>query len=189
MPGEEFIMSIFWISGFAVGLIFVAIACLLKSRKNTRQGKKDAEYDERQVAARGLCYQKAFFTLLIMLLVFAILTAIFESSPLLQGMFPIMFIAFTGIAVFVCTAIMNDAYFHVGDAQGLSLWLSLGMAVMNTAIGISHIIEGDFLDDAGRFGPGAINMMCGLLFVAVLIALLAKKQKDAKAETEEDDAE
>lgn len=187
---KEFIMSFYWILGFAVGVVLVAIICSMGRRMQKKAGKKPADYDERQVAARGKCFQTAFFTLFSANVIMALLAVIFDGYAILEGPVPYLILIFLGATVFVTAAIRNDAYFRPGEASKGYTFIFGALGILNLIGGISHIVDGSMLDEAGRMDTGCMNLMAGLFLVITAAAILIKQVQDRKAAADDEgDAE
>lgn len=184
---KEFIMSFYWILGFTVGIALVAVISAIAAKKQKKAGKPTADYDERQVAARGKCYQTAFFTLFVANVIMALLAVIFDGYAILEGPIPYLILFFLGATVFILAAIKNDAYFRPGESSKGLTFLFGALGILNLIGGIRHIVDGSILDEAGRLDTGCMNLTAGLFLVITAAAILIKKAADKKADAEGDD--
>lgn len=182
----EFIMSFYWILGFAVGVVVVAVIYAIMAKTRKKAGKPAADYDERQVAARGKCYKTAFFTLFGANVIMSLLAVIFDGYAILEGPMPYLLLIFLGATVFVTAAIKNDAYFRPGESSKGLTFIFVALGILNLIGGIRHIVDGSMLDEAGRMDTGCMNLIAGLFLVITAAALLLKKAADKKAEAEGD---
>ena len=57
-----------YVAGFLVGIASVAVVIAVMAAVRKKQGRPKAEYDERQLAARGIAYRWAYMTLILSLL-------------------------------------------------------------------------------------------------------------------------
>ena len=172
-------MNAEWIIGFLTGLLLVVVVSLIIRKVIRRRGGKPGEYDERQIAARGRAYAIAYYTLLIYLALWLVLSLLelpffSTTSALLPGML-------ISLTVFVCYSIFHDAYFRCSDKPTIWLWAICAAGLVNLAIGVARLFRGGAL--AERLGENA-NLMVGAMLLVVLGCSLVKLNLDRQSEGE-----
>lgn len=170
-----------YLLGFLCGVAAVAVIAFVVGFVMRKKGKKACRYDERQEAIQGRAYKAAFVTLAVYELVcgfFDLCTGLVWCDRIV-GAFIGVAIA---LAVFGVSGILSDAYFRNGENQGLFAALFAFVSVVNIGFGIWKIIDGEFVVD-GVLTHHCLNMVVGLMFVPMLIAMLVKRVRD-KRETE-----
>lgn len=162
------------IVGIAVGLVVVFLA--LKRMNSDRRAK--TKYDERQKAVRGMAYTYAFWTMLAgnaILMVLALTDlGIGELGPALYFL-PI----FAGIAVQVSYSIFNDGYVGLNTNMKRYLIFMIIVTIFNLGFGVIGIATGQMIEDGRLKGP-FLNLLCGSLFLIVVVDLLIKKAIDGR---------
>lgn len=174
--------SISYYAGFAVGLVIVMLVCVALKRRALHSGKMPGEYDERQMAQRGIAFQHAYITLLVLLLGNSILTGVLD-RPWGQPGVEAFVLALASVAVFVVECVRRDAYFTVSQTPKRYLWIIGAVVACQIPATVLHAVEGTFVEN----GLLTIDVMAPavmVLFGMVLVTLLVKQRGD-KAEDEE----
>ena len=174
--------SISYYAGFAVGLLVVMLLCIALKRRALRSGKTPGEYDERQLAQRGIAFQRAYVTLLVLLLGNGILTGVLD-RPWAQPGVEAFVLAMVSLVVFVVECIRRDAYFTVSQTPKRYFWIVGAVVACQIPATVLHAVEGTFVED-GLLTVDAMAPVVMVMFAAVLVALLVKQRSD-KAEDEE----
>ncbi|MBR5217194.1 MAG: hypothetical protein IKV68_02420 [Oscillospiraceae bacterium] len=174
--------SFSYYAGFAVGLLIVFAASFVLMRSAVKRGKTPGEYDERQMAQRGIAFQHAYITLLVLLLGNSILTGILD-RPWGQPGVEAFLLALASVAVFVVECVRRDAYFTVSQTPKRYLWIIGAVVVMQIPATVLHAIDGTFVEE----GLLTIDVLAPAVMVlfAVVLAVLLVKQRGDKAEDEE----
>lgn len=174
--------SLAWYVGFVVGILAVAIICLLVRALQKRRGVKPDEYDERQVAVRGIAFRRAYITLLLALCVNAIVSGTLEIHWAKPGVdsFLCMFLS---VGVFVVECIRRDAYFTASQTPRRGIAIFTLVTLCQVPATVMHAVDGDFVEN-GQLTLAVINPACMAVFAVVLIAILLKRRSD-RAEDEE----
>ena len=174
--------SISYYAGFAVGLLVVMILCIALKRRALRSGKTPGEYDERQLAQRGIAFQRAYVTLLVLLLGNGILTGVLD-RPWAQPGVETFLLALTSVAVFVVECVRRDAYFTVAQTPKRYLWIIGAVVACQIPATVLHAVEGTFVEE----GLLTIDVLAPAVMVlfAIVLAVLLVKQRSDKAEDEE----
>ena len=174
--------SLAWYVGFGVGVLAVAVIMVLIRAMQKRRGIRNSEYDERQLANRGIAFQRAYLTLLFLLCVNGIVSGALEIHWAKPGVdsFLCMFLS---VAVFVVECIRRDAYFTVTQTPRSGILIFTMVTLCQVPATVMHFVDGDFLRD-GQLTVAVINPACMVVFAVVLIAILVKRSCD-KQEGEE----
>ena len=174
--------SISYYAGFAVGILVVAVVIAFIKRRALKRGETPGEYDERQMANRGIAFQRAYITLLVLLLCNGLITGIAGvqwGQPSVEA----FVCAMVSVAVFVISCIWRDAYFTANQTPKRYLWIIGAVVACQIPATVMHAVEGTFVED----GLLTIDIMapCVLvLFAIVLVTLLVKMQRDKREDEE-----
>ncbi len=174
--------SISYYAGFVVGLVIVMLVCVALKRRALHSGKTPGEYDERQMAQRGIAFQHAYITLLVLLLGNSILTGVLD-RPWGQPGVEAFVLALASVAVFVVECVRRDAYFTVSQTPKRYLWIIGAVVACQIPATVLHAVEGTFVED-GLLTIDVLAPAVMVLFGMVLVTLLMKQRGD-KAEDEE----
>jgi len=149
-------------------VFFLFLFFITRKKKNN----KNAEYDERQIAARGKAFRAGFFS---MMLYFAWFMVVSTFELELINRYNVYFI-FAGIVfgtgVFAVIAIKNDAYLKLNTKVGTQLKVMVLITVVNIASGIVNYVYGD-----AKSGAFLMNALCALLSIVILAAILIHQKK------------
>lgn len=172
--------SMAWYIGFAVGILAVAIICMVVRVVQKRRGVQRGDYDERQQVQRGAAAQRAYITLLLLLCLNGIVSGALDVHWAKPGVdsFLCMFIS---VAVFVVECIRRDAYFTVKQTPSSGILIFTIVTLCQMPATIMHALDGDFIAD-GQLTLAVINPACMVLFAIVLIAILIKRRSDKEDE-------
>lgn len=176
--------DISWYAGFAVGLLAVIIISAIVKALLRRRGEAPGAYDERQQVQRGKAHQRAYMTLMVLLLIDAVVCGVLELQWAEPGVdaFVCLFIS---VGVFVVNCIMRDAYFTVNQTPRRYLWIIGVVVACQIPATVMHAVEGSFVED-GLLTVAVLNPACLVLFGIVLVTLLIKLRRDkADGECEE----
>lgn len=156
--------------GVISGILVVALICIVVALIAKRRGRcANAQFDERQVAARGKAYRCAFFTLLLYLLAWGLFEL--ATGMRLWDTYTGCFIGvFLSVTVFAVVAILNDAYFAVNEKPATYLGISALVTVLNLGTGIWNLIDGDEpVIENGVLTYHSVNFLVGGMFLIILI--------------------
>lgn len=173
----------FYVLGFLFGIAAVTVIALAIGSAMRKKGEKAAGYDERQEAVRCRAYKAAFMTLVVYQLAycfFDLCTGVVWCDRVTGAFLGIA----VAVAVFGVSSIMNDAYFRSGESQRpVAALFGLASAV-DIGLGVWRLIKGEMIVD-GMLTHASINLIVGLMFLPMLIAMLVKHGRDKReAETE-----
>ncbi|MGN1432745.1 MAG: hypothetical protein ACI4XI_03490 [Ruminococcus sp.] len=172
----------FLIGFFAVVIIFLIIAIVLKCKNNNA-----TEYDERQLIARNTAYKYSFFTLVFYCILCGMLdTFEIKWAETVIQMFLGMFISVT---VFVVICIFKDAYFGIEKGKN-NIRTFFILSVMVTVIQLFNfiytvLIEKEPIITDGMLNSRLIPLMCAVAFLIMMIATVIKLALNKKERVEE----
>ena len=110
-----------YLAGILAGIMAVAVVTAILTAVRKKQGRPKPEYDERQMAARGVAYRWAFLTLMLSLAVNTGVEAIW--GPWAKPGVSAWMLIFLSIGVFIVACVRKDAYFAVAQNPRTYLWL------------------------------------------------------------------
>ena len=167
--------------GFVIGFVIVAVVFVIIAVA-FKMKNCDRKYDERQLLARGRAYKHGFIVLLLYCVAAGIADMYLEyayiSTVALIGVF-------LSVTVFVIECVFTDAYFAVGQKPRSWLVLSGFVAAMNLWIFAYNIAEGQPLIENGVLTYYVINLVCGVMFLAIFAAIVVKLLRDRAGERSE----
>lgn len=102
-----------YLAGILAGIMAVAVVTAILTAVRKKQGRPKPEYDERQMAARGVAYRWAFLTLMLSLAVNTGVEAIW--GPWAKPGVSAWMLIFLSIGVFIVACVRKDAYFAVAQ--------------------------------------------------------------------------
>lgn len=108
-----------YVAGVLVGIGSAAVVIAVMAAVRKKQGQPKAEYDERQLAARGIAYRWAYMTLIFSLLADTGVEAIW--GPWAKPGVSAWMLIFLSIGVFIVACVRKDAYFAVAQDPKASL--------------------------------------------------------------------
>ena len=170
-------MSTSFIIGFCVGILVVAIVCIILSKKNCRN-----KYDERQKAIQGVAYKFGFLAMVAYFIANGIV------CMLLDDWLPTFIMNFIGICFgIVCYAgyaIFKDAYISL-NAKPLRFLIYLALVSA-----FNYLVF--FVNSQTNKGTPEIyltNLICAILLTTVcamiIIKIIIDKSREKKELVEE----
>lgn len=156
--------------GFAVGVMIVAIVCVIIRKVLKRKTSIFSnEYDERQKAIQGRGYKMAYMTSLVLLALQAVLSTVWESFPL-NLLECALICIWIPLCVFVTYCIFKDAYLSLRSNRRalVVLWLAAGL--FNIAIAVYYIAfkSGEGMWCMNLLTGAALLYLCAVMGVKVL---------------------
>lgn len=176
--------SLSYALGVIAGILLVFLVYGILTVVAKRRGKcANAQFDERQVVARGRAYRYAFFTVLFYLLAWGLfeLAADVRLWDTYTGCFLGVFLSVT---VFAVMAILNDAYFAVNEKPAIYLGIFALVTVLNLGIGAWNLATGGApIVEHGMLTYHSVNLLVGGMFLVILIVAAIRvwqgKREDA----------
>ncbi|MBR4760283.1 MAG: hypothetical protein IK078_09085 [Lachnospiraceae bacterium] len=178
-------MSVAYKAGVAVG-IFVAITIFVLLMKIVNKDRKlKTEYDEKQLAVRGIGYKYGFFTIIFYDLAIVVISAMGIKIPMIPEM-----VLFTGVMlgaiVMASYDIWHDAYMGLNtNAKGFAVFAVIvaGINLLSALFNWKDLA----IYEEGVLQFPFMNLVCCFAFVLIGIQLFAKSIKDKKEIEEEED--
>lgn len=162
--------SLSYVLGVIAGILLVFLVYGILRVVTKRRGKcANAQFDERQVVARGRAYRYAFFTVLFYLLGWGLfeLAADIRLWDTYTGCFLGVFLSVT---VFAVVAILNDAYFAVNEKPATYLGIFALVTVLNLGIGVWNLATGgEPIVEHGILTYHSVNLLVGGMFLIITI--------------------
>lgn len=170
-----------YVAGVLVGIGSAAVVIAVMAAVRKKQGRPKPEYDERQMAARGVAYRWAFLTLMLSLAVNTGVEAIW--GPWAKPGVSAWMLIFLSVGVFVVVCVRRDAYFAMAQDPKASLWLFGAVVVLQIPNIIITLRSGGFVED-GLLTWDALSPASGALFLVLTVCAivrLRRQQEDAEA--------
>lgn len=165
------------ILGIITGIAFFALIVMI-----AKKGKicKNGKYDERQLLVRSKAYQIAFIVLILYLVINGMINSVLGIQWCDSFMGSLLGI-FLSIMVFAIFCIFHDAYVSFQEKPTQSISLFAVIAVANFGIGfINFDWHHDYIVN-GQLSYHALNFICGILMIIIILALLIKRGMDKKS--------
>ena len=176
-----------YILGFAAGLVAILIVFAV-IRKATGGKTLKGEYDERQQLIRLKGYMYAFFTTLILLVLYAFTASLMAQFPLYPGevAFAIIIIS---VVVYALYCVKRDVFFGIRQHSRAYILLLLFVVISNLLSAIVNARDGGWLDPNGMISFSFFSsILCIVGFGAVLAALLIKRSSSDREESEDEES-
>lgn len=174
--------SPFFAIGFIVGLLLVFIVCFVIRFicvKLLKKNKKQFEYDERQMAARGKA-STIGFTVLCFWQIFTMCMDIsfgtLFMTPALWNLCGLL----VGITAFAITCIWKDAYFTQANKKTRFIIFIIIVAVINIVIFFINGGINKAITENGLLGTPFANLFTAIMLLIITINLILKICKDKK---------
>lgn len=171
-----------YLAGILVGLLSVAVAGTILRFVQKKRGAERGKYDERQLAARGIAYRIAYFTLMAALLIDVTVTALL--GPWAERGVDVFLCIFLSVGVFVIACVQWDAYFTIAERPRKLVFLYAIVIVCEIPNTVLHIRSGDFVC-GGLLTYDALSPACVLLFLIIFICTLVRIRRDREDDAEE----
>ena len=160
--------------GFVTGILVVAIVCTVMAKMAKKKGcAGKGEYDERQQIARCKAFTWAYAVLLVYLAVWMVFRSM-EIPFFMEGA-SVIIGALLSIAVFVASAIFQDAYFKASESPRTWIIIISAVSLLNVGIGVGRLLRGETIADRLY---NNMNLFVGALFVIVLVCVVIKRAVD-----------
>lgn len=163
-----------YVAGVLVGIGSAAVVIAVMAAVRKKQGRPKPEYDERQMAARGVAYRWAFLTLMLSLAVNTGVEAIW--GPWAKPGVSAWMLIFLSVGVFVVVCVRRDAYFAVAQDPKASLWLFGAVVVLQIPNNIITLRSGGFVED-GLLTWDALSPASGALFLVLTVCAIVRLRR------------
>ena len=163
-----------YVAGVLVGIGSAAVVIAVMAAVRKKQGRPKPEYDERQMAARGVAYRWAFLTLMLSMAVNTGVEAIW--GPWAKPGVSAWMLIFLSVGVFVVVCVRRDAYFAVAQDPKASLWLFGAVVVLQIPNIIITLRSGGFVED-GLLTWDALSPASGALFLVLTVCAIVRLRR------------
>lgn len=163
-----------YVAGVLAGIGSAAVVMAVMAAVRKKQGQPKAEYDERQLAARGVAYRWAFLTLMLSLAVNTGVEAIW--GPWAKPGVSAWMLIFLSIGVFIVACVRKDAYFAVAQNPRTYLWLFGAVVVLQIPNIIINLRSGGFVED-GLLTWDALSPASGVLFLVLMVCAIVRLRR------------
>lgn len=163
-----------YVAGVLVGIGSAAVVIAVMAAARKKQGRPKPEYDERQMAARGVAYRWAFLTLMLSLAVNTCVEAIW--GPWAKPGVSAWMLIFLSIGVFIVACVRKDAYFAVAQNPRTYLWLFGAVVVLQIPNIIITLRSGGFVED-GLLTWDALSSASGALFLVLTVCAIVRLRR------------
>lgn len=163
-----------YVAGVLVGIGSAAVVIAVMAAVRKKQGRPKPEYDERQMAARGVAYRWAFLTLMLSLAVNTGVEAIW--GPWAKPGVSAWMLIFLSIGVFIVVCVRRDAYFAMAQDPKASLWLFGAVVVLQIPYIIINLRSGGFVED-GLLTWDALSPASGALFLVLTVCAIVRLRR------------
>lgn len=165
--------------GFIFGVTIVTAIILIPMLiALTKDGKIKRKYDERQEAIRGRGFKVAFYTIIVMNMIYGCLEVVCNNIPIEPG--AVMFIiAIMGAGVYAWYCILNDGYFALNERIPQTLVAITIIGLVNLLIGLANIMDGTIMNE-GVIRFESINIVCGIFMLITVFVILIKQHRDKR---------
>ena len=170
-------MNAWFAGGVLAGILAVAIYGIWKTRKESAP-----RYDERQAQARANAAKLALEVLAALMLVNGFVREAWQFAWAGPFMETVVLLLIAG-TVYVLRCVWTDAYFALREKPKTWGRIFAAMLVINAALGVMVILDGDMVEDGLLTFPAA-NLLIAAMFAALLITMALKRRRDAREEAE-----
>ena len=170
-------MNAWFAGGVLAGILAVAIYGIWKKRKENAP-----RYDERQAQARANAAKLALEVLSALMLVNGFVREAWQFAWAGPFMETVVLLLIAG-TVYVLRCVWTDAYFALREKPKTWGRIFAAMLVVNAALGVMVILDGDMVEDGLLTFPAA-NLLIAVMFASLLITMALKRRRDAREEAE-----
>ena len=173
---------------FIIVLVIMVVIAVITALFNGKNRGKAAQFDERQLIARGKALGAGFYTLMLTLLCYIFYSESVE-NPILDASIGIGLCMIIGVAVFAVIGVTKDAFVGFTENASSRKVLFGILGGINHAMGVWAILDGRLFRD-GKLDTALLNLAIGALAVVVCIGLAIRSvQQKKQAVLEEADDE
>lgn len=165
--------------GFIFGVvIFSAILIIPMLVGITKDRKLKRKYDERQELIRGRGFKYAFYSVIVLIMLYATALIGFEKLPIDPS--AVMYIiVIMGVGVYAWYSILNDGYFALNEKIPQTVIAFTIIAIANLMIGINTLLDGDMIVD-GIITFNCLNLVCAIFMLVTVLVILIKQYRDKR---------
>ena len=158
------------------GILIAAVA------KSEPKKKKRQVFDERQIAAQGMAYKWAFWTMFGYYLLYAIICGAMEivwCDPFLGAFLGVI----VGATVFAVICVFRDAYFRPDQSKASEIIVINVLCACQGILGLTHLSEGTLIED-GLLSADALQFFFLLVGLVLDAAFIVKHRMEKREERE-----
>ncbi len=172
---------------FIIMLAIMIVIAVVTGTVTVKGRSKSAQFDERQLIARGKALGAGFYTLMLALVCYIFYSEIVE-NPVLDTSIGIGLCIIIGVAVFAVIGVAKDAFVGFTENASSRKVLFGILSGVNLAMGVWSILDGRLLEE-GKLGVSVLNLAIGAVAAVVCIGLAIRsaRQKNQAALEEADD--
>ena len=157
--------------------ILIAAAAKSEPKKKNR-----TKYDERQIAAQGMAYKWAFWTMFGYYLLYAIICGAMEivwCDPFLGAFLGVI----VGATVFALICVFRDAYFRPDQSRKSEIVVINLICCSQGLIGLMNLSDGTVIED-GVLSADALQLFILLMGLVLDAAFIVKHRMEKREEQE-----
>ncbi|MBE6758699.1 MAG: hypothetical protein E7554_01225 [Ruminococcaceae bacterium] len=172
---------------FIIMLAIMVVIAVVTGAVTVKCRGKSAQFDERQLIARGKALGAGFYTLMLSLVCYIFYSKLVE-NPVLDASIGIGLCIIIGVAVFAVIGVAKDAFVGFTENASSRKVLFGILGGINLAMGVWAVLNGRLLEE-GRLSVAVLNLAIGVVGAAVCIGLVIRgsAQKKQSAIEEADD--
>lgn len=156
--------------------VLAAVLLLLIWRVLTAKGQ--AQFDERQLLARGAAYRAGFYTMLIFLAGVYLAMNLLDWQPHDAALAAFGGMCL-GVTVFACVAVVKDAYLGIRQKPKQALLMIGLVTVVNLALGAAELTRSRGFS-GGMTVANSMNLVIGAMGLVILLTLAARLAADRR---------
>ena len=158
------------------GILIAAVA------KSEPKKKKRQVFDERQIAAQGMAYKWAFWTMCVYYFLYAIVSGAAEIVWCDQYLGMLLGVL-VGITVFALFCLFRDAYFRPDQSKAVAIVIINLICLCQGIIGLIHLSEGTLIEN-GVLSGDCVQFFFVLMAIMLDIGFFIKHRMEKREERE-----
>lgn len=143
------------------------------------------EYDERQRLVNGKAYEYGFYTMLALCVTYIFAWFTGAADDFLSPGVAVALIMLIVAAVVGIYNVLNDGYLAVNAYEERVIATLSAILAINILATIGGIRTGNLIKD-GKLGISSVNAFCGLLMLALIVAIVIRKARNKKEDDDEE---
>lgn len=162
-------------------LIWCGILITAAAKSQPKKKKKQI-FDERQIAAQGMAYKWAFWTMLGYYLLYAIICGAMEivwCDPFLGTFLGVI----VGATVFALICVFRDAYFRPDQSRKSEIVIINIICFSQGLIGLMNLFDGTVIED-GVLSSESLQLFMLLMGLVLDAAFIVKHRMEKREEQE-----
>lgn len=176
-------METSFLIGVVAGLITVGVIFKLARKFTGADVFSKDNFDERQLLVRGNAYRYAYYTALVLIAAWMIVSEVITTLPVTPGL-ALLIIMMISIDVYAVYSILNDAYFGINYDKRRYFIFFLVVVAMNLFGGVVNILGDEVTAPYGLLE--CANLVVAVSFIPLLVLMGIKSGKDKEDEEDEE---